>query len=81
MKMSNLRKDVSNLTTALLMAPKEFKEEISAIIDNLRKSIKSEAMTAIPHHTKSTKLMPALLISRSEADNNYDQMYTTNIAG
>ena len=58
MKMSNLRKDVSDLTTGSSKASKGFKEEISAIIRNLKKNDKSEEMTAKLHHTKSTWLMP-----------------------
>ena len=56
MKMSNLRKDVSDLTAATSEAPKGFKEEIvnfSAIINgNLKKEINSEEMTADLNHTK-----------------------------
>ena len=55
-KMSNLRKDVSDLTATTSEAPKGFKEEIvnfSAIInDNLKRGIKSEEMTADLYHTK-----------------------------
>ena len=54
--MSNLRKDVSDLTSATSEAPQGFKEEIvnfSAIInDNLKKRIESEEMSADLYHTK-----------------------------